>query len=138
MLLLASPRSRSTRSLSYEISKREGKAGSPEKPLSDLGKLSYRSYWSLVLFRLFRDKGNQSIEEMSKATAIKPEDVLTTLQHHNMIEEWKGQHIIHIKKGPGTTLEQNLKRMERGKIRLCNPECLTWPVPEKAPDTPSK
>ncbi|KAJ8611283.1 hypothetical protein CTAYLR_004155 [Chrysophaeum taylorii] len=46
-------------SLSYELTKLERKQGSPEKPLSDLGKLSYRSYWTWTLLTKLRDLHKQ-------------------------------------------------------------------------------
>lgn len=35
----------------YLLSKKEGRAGSPEKPLSGLGALGYKNYWTLAVMR---------------------------------------------------------------------------------------
>ncbi|PVH16866.1 histone acetyltransferase ESA1 [Candidozyma duobushaemuli] len=43
---------------SYMLSNVENKAGSPEKPLSDLGLLSYRAFWTDVLVKLLVEKCN--------------------------------------------------------------------------------
>ena len=39
----------------YLLTKTENKIGSPEKPLSDLGLISYRSYWKNALLQYFAD-----------------------------------------------------------------------------------
>ncbi|TBU30796.1 acyl-CoA N-acyltransferase [Dichomitus squalens] len=39
---------------SYELSRRAGKIGTPERPLSDLGLRSYLTYWVSTLIRFFR------------------------------------------------------------------------------------
>ncbi|XP_072407248.1 histone acetyltransferase KAT5 isoform X10 [Chiloscyllium punctatum] len=81
---------------SYELSKVEGKTGTPEKPLSDLGLLSYRSYWSQtileILMELKSENGERpqiTINEISELTSIKKEDVISTLQYLNLINYYK-------------------------------------------------
>merc|ERR1739844_365080 len=69
--------------------------GSPEKPLSDLGKLSYRSYWSWVLLEILRNfRGTLSIKDLSAMTSITQTDIISTLQSLNLVKYWKGQHVI--------------------------------------------
>jgi histone acetyltransferase MYST1 len=114
-------------SLSYELTKREGKTGSPEKPLSDLGKISYRSYWTHVLIHLlskgFRDL---SIKDISIETGIKQEDIISTLQSLNMIRCWKGQHVVYVKQ---ETIAEYLKQDKQ--LRLCHSQYLKWEPPDR-------
>lgn len=39
-------------------------------------------------------QGTISLKELSEMTAIKVEDVVSTLQHLNLIQYQKGQHVI--------------------------------------------
>lgn len=67
---------------SYELSKIEGKLGSPEKPLSDLGLLSYRAYWAeTIVGCLLGLPADQeiSIDEIAQKTALTHADVMHTL-----------------------------------------------------------
>ena len=72
---------------SYELSKRENKLGSPEKPLSDLGLLSYRAYWQETIVDMLMDgRTEANIEDLGMAAAMMTNDVLHTLQNLNMIK----------------------------------------------------
>jgi len=114
---------------SYELSKFEGKTGHPEKPLSDLGLLSYRSYWSQtileILLQLKCEEGTTpsiTINEICEMTSIRKEDVISTLQHLNLLQYYKGQYVICITK---EILDSHAKSMKKRKIRI-DPKCLHW------------
>ncbi|XP_017119955.1 males-absent on the first protein [Drosophila elegans] len=82
---------------SYELSRKEGVIGSPEKPLSDLGRLSYRSYWAYTLLDLMKNRCSPeqtTIKELSDMSGITHDDIIYTLQSMKMIKYWKGQNVI--------------------------------------------
>lgn len=83
-------------SFSYELSKKEKKVGTPERPLSDLGAVSYYSYWTFTVLNVLKAYGedNISIKDLSDMTAIMQSDIISTLQRHNLIQYQKGQHVI--------------------------------------------
>ena len=110
-------------SFSYEITKQEGKVGSPEKPLSDLGKLSYRSFWTYVLLKTLTGyTGSWTVKDLSIQTGIKVEDVISTLQALDLIKYWKGQHIIFVSQ---KVIREQLRLLKAP--RLCKPHT-AWNV----------
>uniref|UniRef100_A0A670ZT36 histone acetyltransferase n=1 Tax=Pseudonaja textilis TaxID=8673 RepID=A0A670ZT36_PSETE len=80
---------------SYLLSRKEGQAGSPEKPLSDLGRVSYLAYWKSVIWEYLHCHPEKeiSIKAMSRATGMCPHDIATILQHHSMIDRRKEKSV---------------------------------------------
>ncbi|KAI0396734.1 acyl-CoA N-acyltransferase [Xylariaceae sp. FL0594] len=114
---------------SYELSKIEGKLGSPEKPLSDLGLLSYRQYWAENIIDLLveyneRDE-KSSIEAISSALAMTTQDVEHTLQALKMQAYHKGEHKIVI---PEAMIQMREKAKSKKK-RYIAPENIQWKPP---------
>ena len=132
---------------SYELSKKEGKLGSPEKPLSDLGLLGYRAYWEATIIELLLNTNDDiSIDDIAQKTSITHADIMntwvpsslfqamkpyidrrshrcTTLQ---LFKHYKGQHVISI---PEAQQERHKKTMEKRKRKI-HPEFLSWKPPQ--------
>lgn len=122
---------------SYELSKFDHIIGSPEKPLSDLGRLSYRSYWSLVILDILKNyRGTLAIRDLSQMTSITQNDIVYTLQSLGMIKYWKGQHVICI---TPKLIEEKLQSMEcrRPKITV-DVSLLKYEPPKKQLNCVSK
>ena len=80
---------------SYELSKREGQAGTPERPLSDLGQVSYRRYWSRAILEvIWEHRGKISVADISKETAIALDDIVSTLQSHGLVKYYRGNYMV--------------------------------------------
>jgi histone acetyltransferase HTATIP len=116
---------------SYELSLIEKKTGSPEKPLSDLGLLSYRSYWADTIVELLvSSRGEMSIQEISDITSITIDDIMHTLQSLDMIKFYKGQFVYYLSEKAITRFERNMSKV---KERI-DPTKLEWTPPKFLPN----
>jgi len=114
---------------SYNLSKREGKVGSPEKPLSDLGLISYRSFWRDALIEYMIESvgtnGTTTVESLSLATSFTTQDILSTMQAMNMLKYNAGQYIICLTQAAVEKYEARKKR----KPHRIDPTYLQWKPP---------
>ncbi|KAI1715718.1 MOZ/SAS family domain-containing protein [Ditylenchus destructor] len=121
---------------SYELSKIEMKTGSPEKPLSDLGLLSYRSYWFQTIVETLLELTKNctkisspgedgeddwdtqisvSVMDLCELTSIKKEDILSTLQLHDMNNYFRGEYVITLTQ---EMIEAYKKSASRRQLRV--------------------
>ncbi|KAI0599723.1 acyl-CoA N-acyltransferase [Biscogniauxia sp. FL1348] len=82
--------------VSYEISRREGILGGPEKPISELGRKGYKRFWAgeiarwLLALEVSEGKGGETlvdVEMCARATWIVLEDCLAVLRDMGVVEE---------------------------------------------------
>ncbi|CAB4253242.1 similar to Saccharomyces cerevisiae YOR244W ESA1 Catalytic subunit of the histone acetyltransferase complex (NuA4) that acetylates four conserved internal lysines of histone H4 N-terminal tail [Maudiozyma barnettii] len=111
---------------SYELSKKEGKTGSPEKPLSDLGLLSYRAYWTDTLVKLLVEHGKEiTIDEISTISSMTTTDILFTAKSLNILRYYKAQHIIYL----SDEVIERFETLKAKKRRSIDPTKLIWTPP---------
>ncbi|XP_065317509.1 uncharacterized protein LOC135925882 isoform X2 [Gordionus sp. m RMFG-2023] len=82
---------------SYLLARTEDKIGSPERPLSDHGLVTYRSYWNSIILNYLSGKCQDdkiSIKDLSQDSGIHTDDIISTLQFYRLLKSWRGNHII--------------------------------------------
>jgi histone acetyltransferase HTATIP len=115
---------------SYELSKVEKKLGSPEKPLSDLGLLSYRSFWAESIVELLAThKGEITISEISESLAFTVDDIMHTLQSCDLLKSYKGNFVVYLNE---KMLQQYDKNISKKKIKIESGK-LEWNPPKFQP-----
>lgn len=105
---------------SYLLSKTENQLGTPEKPLSDLGRISYNNYWKYSILEVIHSKKEASIEEISNKTGISPSDIVSALIDCNLLvyDKEKKFYKIIIK-------QSDIKKLSRPKLSV-HPSELRW------------
>ncbi|KAE9972435.1 hypothetical protein EG328_004966 [Venturia inaequalis] len=118
--------------VSYELAKREGRLGGPEKPLSELGRQAYVRYWSGVIARNILSlplKKMATVQQICDETFIVQEDIVATLKDMGILEK---------RKKAGASVVINKARIREwatlNRVSLdspIDPDAFDWPESEE-------
>jgi histone acetyltransferase MYST1 len=74
-------------SLAYELAKRRNAIGGPERPLSALGELAFKSYWRDTVLELLRTQADrpQTLEGIEATTGITQREVAMVLAELRLV-----------------------------------------------------
>ena len=93
--------------------------------MSDLGLLSYRSFWADTLIEILANaKHELSISDLSDMTAFTQDDIMLTLQSMDMIKYYKNQFVIYLDE---KQMEQ-LEKLRSKTKETIDPRCLDWVI----------
>jgi histone acetyltransferase SAS3 len=118
---------------SYLLTRAEEKTGSPEKPLSDMGLVSYRNYWRLVMCRYLLEhfsedksgKSGLSIKSISDDTGMTPDDVISALEGLRCLVRDPHTQLYAFRVDLQYCREY-VGKWEAKKYVQLNPKALTW------------
>ncbi|KAF1973294.1 hypothetical protein BU23DRAFT_554281 [Bimuria novae-zelandiae CBS 107.79] len=98
---------------SYELGRKDGRKGGPEKPLSSHGRAAYMAYWSKTLARTIIEwpEKKLTITDLHEATSITVDDIHHTLNAMGVLERKKKGHVIN-KRRVQAWAETNNVRLE--------------------------
>ena len=87
--------------VSYELSKREGRIGGPEKPLSELGRKSYLRFWQARVGNEVlrtRNKSSLEVKELAGRCSMVVDDVVAALKEMGVCEVRKKNDGLSVSK----------------------------------------
>ncbi|GMR32950.1 hypothetical protein PMAYCL1PPCAC_03145, partial [Pristionchus mayeri] len=120
--------------LSYELSRREGWIGTPEKPLSDLGKVTYRSYWLNRIIDYYASEPEVTerflATELSQRVQLATDDIISTMENYGLEKHLRATSTgfkspSHIFMNP-TILQVFLSKRSSRKKLLLKKQNLKW------------
>merc|ERR1712012_569910 len=117
---------------SYMLSKVEKQPGTPEKPLSDLGRVSYHSYWKSVVLEYLaqmRGRGHVTIQQLSAETALHPHDIALAFMLLGFIKKNDTKFILSI---DWSKVEAHMEKVKKSLRIAMDPDSLDWSPPPPA------